>query len=333
MIQERNLSQALKDRLFNTAAQSDGVFYHPGNYSEGFLSAPADIVADETVTIGATNVFQCKALTTDSTKTCTLATASAGAISTLTASGAMTWNNGDLLRIENEIVKIVAIISTTQAIVARGRCATTIAAHTAAAIYQAASVSSTNIPFGVNATLTPAVWLASLAAEINNATAGGSRPTAKASTIYDPGSTFPDASRSRKVVAIVAPSNAGLVVRSAIPEASSLGVDEALTGSGNAWVTGSSLANGAAAGPRRFYSRTINPLAADVTADNIFRFLPFTPTVVEVHVFVTSTGVRKAWDGGFTVTAQSDGSSILKIANGGTTDWATTDSIVVSAIE
>lgn len=331
-IQPKNLSAALQARIFAAEAHADGVLYHPGFYSEGILAAPSNITADDTVTIGS-NVFQFKALTTDSTRTCTLATASAGALSTLTASGTMTWNNGDLLRIENEIVKIVGIYSTTVCYVARGRCGTTIAAHTAAAIYQASSVHATNIPVGVNATLTPAVWLAALAAEINNATAGNSRPTAKASTIYDPGSTYADAARASKVVAIVAPSNAALVVRSAIPEANTLATTEGLTASGNVWVTGSTTVAGAAAAPKRRFARTIVPTAAEVTADNIFRFLPFTPTVLSVDVFVTSTGVRKAWDGGFTVTANSDGSCILKITNAGSTDWAATDNVVVLAAE
>ena len=270
------LAPSLQDIIPNTPDILDRAQYVPAKFALNTLLAPSDITADDTVVIGA-DTYQVKALTTDSTRTTTLAAVET--ISLLTLSGISgtiaTCVAGDLLRIENEIVKIMRVITTSLVfVVARGRCGTTIAAHAAAAVYQAAAVSATNIPFGVNATLTPAVWVPSLVAEINNARSGSTataeRPVAKASTIFDPGATLadgsprPDAQRAGKVVASTY-ANA-LFLRSAIGEASVLACTDGLTAAGNVWVA-AAMFGGAAAAQKQTFSASRVPTASDVTYD------------------------------------------------------------------
>lgn len=339
-IKYNNLDQSLKDRIANTAFVADRVQYVPAKFALNTLLAPSDITADDTVTIGS-NVFVCKALTTDTTATASLATVAAGSLSTLTLSGApgVTLNAGDLIRIGNEICKIVTKVSSTVYGVARGRCGTTIATHTTASVYQAAAVHATQIPFGVNATLTPAVWVQSLVAEINNATAGGARPTAKASTIYDPGNSdsLTEAqdlvARSGKVVAsYIAASGAmgaAMFLRSAIGEASVLATTETLTAAGNIWLA-AAMFGGVAAGLKQQFCAARVPTAGEVTQDAMYFYIPFTPGSIEVSVKVTATGIPKAWVGGALYNTTT---KILTVTNEGATDWAATDTVTVQAFE
>lgn len=328
-----NLGSGLQSRL---ASEDRGALlpYIPAKFAINTLLAPSDITADDTVTIAGV-VFQCKALTTDSTRTASLNNSED--MSLLTLSGASgtptTCVAGDLLRIDNEIVKIMRVITeSTVFVVARHRCGTTVAAHAAASVYQASAVSATNVPFGVNATLTPAVWVPSLVAEINNARAGSTsdaeRPSAKASTIFDPGSTASDAARAGKVVA--AAWSDRMTLTSAIGEASVLACTDGLTAAGNIWVS-AAMRGGAAAAERRIFNASRVPVAGEVTLGKMDFAVPFTPTQVFVRVVTTATGVTLLWVGGATYDADKD---ILTIDNtGGVPDWATTDTVHVLAIE
>lgn len=67
--------------------------------------------------------------------------------------------------------------------------------------------------------------------------------------------------------------------------------------------------------------------AADVTATLIYVSLPYTPTLVTVAVY-TSAGVVKAWDGAATIAG-----NIVEIDNSGTTDWASTDILILKAFK
>ena len=336
-IRYSNLDQTLKDRISNTPFIADRVVYVPARFAYNTLQAAANIALDETVTIG-TNVFQFKAITTDSTRTGSLANASVPVV--LTASGAMTWAAGDLLRLDNEIVKIYALVTaapTTQAVVLRARCGTSAAVHAASSIFQAAAATTTQIPVGYNATLTPAVWVPALAAEINNALQGGQRATAKASTIYDPGTgtgspsgsiTITDAQRAGKVVAIVPTTVDAMFLRSAIGEVSVLATTETLAGANNVWVGGATMSGGAAATQLQNFSASRVPTAADVTYGFLQFYIPFTPRFVRVDAIITASGINKLWVGGW---LYDTATKLLKIDNVGATKFAATDTVLVYA--
>ena len=72
------------------------------------------------------------------------------------------------------------------------------------------------------------------------------------------------------------------------------------------------------------YSRV--PVAAEVTAGNMFFAFPFPVKSATVQVRVTATGAIKVWDGASTALGQ-----VVTITNAGSTDWATTDTVTVIA--
>lgn len=102
---------------------------------------------------------------------------------------------------------------------------------------------------------------------------------------------------------------------------------ETLAGSNNAWA--SATFYGGANTPA--LDRTVSvqsrvPNATEVAVGNAHFAFPFTPTVANAVVRVTSTGVVKAWDGGVTITG-----SRVTLDNTGSTDWAATDTVIVTA--
>lgn len=143
---------------------------HPAGGLVGVLELRANVVDGETVTIG-TDVYQIDIINTDSTDN--------------TAGG--DWNNltdpltvdctgfailalgvGDLLRIENEIMKVTAIDpATDEYTFARGRCGTAPAAHADAVdIYISDVPGMLDVPIGMVTTLTPVVFAAALEEEV-----------------------------------------------------------------------------------------------------------------------------------------------------------------------
>ena len=143
---------------------------HPAGGLVGVLDLLEDVVDGETVTIGA-DTYQIDIINTDSTDN--------------TAGGV--WNNttdpltvdctgmailalgvGDLLRIENEIMKVTAIDpATDEYTFARGRCGTTPAAHADAVdIYISDAPGMLDIPIGLVTTLTPTAFAAALEQEV-----------------------------------------------------------------------------------------------------------------------------------------------------------------------
>jgi hypothetical protein len=71
------------------------------------------------------------------------------------------------------------------------------------------------------------------------------------------------------------------------------------------------------------------PTAQEVALGKLHLVFDFVPTVVFVEVRVTATGVIKAWDGGLTIGLNG----LVTLTNAGDTDWATTDTVRVLAIE
>lgn len=338
--QLRNLGRQDQVNLIAFAPYANQGAYVEANRAQGVLAMPANVANNEQVVIGS-NTFTFKQLTTDTTRTC-LAIDGTSPVVLLTLSGApaVALAAGDLFRVDNEIFKIDAVVDAAafkyRAI--GGRCGTSRAVHAGGtSVFQAAVATTTDIPVGLNATLTPAVALPALAAEINNAIAtGGIRATSKASTIYDPGATVadgvarPDSERAGKVIAVVGPATDCLVVYSAIAENSVLATTETLAGANNAWVQGATMLGGLAESIRRIMMVSKVPVAAEVTFGKLVIAVPFTPRVVRVDVTVTASGLAKAWVGAYSYDPTT---KLLTIDNSGATDWATTDTVTVLIAE
>lgn len=336
----RKLSLALQDKLVSFAPYASRAVYADGKLAQNSYFMAGNIVADEDVVIGA-DTYRCKALTTDTTANLSaagLADLEPVSLLTLTSAPGVAVSAGDLFRVENEIVKIEAVVdaATWQYRVIRARCGTTVAAHAGGTdVFQAAVATTTQIPVGVNATLTPAVYTAALVQEINNAAAtGGIRASAKASTIYDPGATYadgvarPDSARAGKVNAILISTDTVLVT-SAIPENSVLATTETTTN--GAWQQGATLIGGAAVANKVLKAFSRVPTAAEVTKGSMLFKLDFTPSTYIVQVLITATGVAKGWVGGVTIDADPSGSGCTVIVdNTGGTDWAATDTVFLT---
>ncbi len=143
---------------------------HPAGGLVGVLELRSDVANGESVTIGS-DVYRVDVIATDSTD--------------LTAGGV--WNNttdplvvdctgmaiaslgvGDLIRIENEILKVTAIDGATDEYTfARGRCGTVAAAHDdGETIYISATPGMLDVPIGMISAMTPIAFAAALEPEI-----------------------------------------------------------------------------------------------------------------------------------------------------------------------
>lgn len=325
-IEYRNLGTNLQARVFGAVDRADRVTLSPGRKAMGLLRVASDVVDGETVTIGS-NVFEVDIINTDSGVNSVdsalgiLANSSATALLTLSAAPATARVAGDLVRIENEIMKVLRVVSTTEYVVARARCGTAAAAHAQNLdVYFSDAAPAANIPVGLVATLTPAVFTDALVVEINNALSGAERSTAKSSTIFDPGSTSTYAQRIGKVVAS-GPSDNEVLIVSAVPENSVLATTETLAGANNAWSAATML-EGAAPAIKNVSSGARVPTAVEVALGKLYIPVNFTPTWALVHVHTTSGGAFVLHAGAVGLAA-----GLLTLTNGTNPDWAETDSI------
>ena len=103
---------------------------------------------------------------------------------------------------------------------------------------------------------------------------------------------------------------------------------ETLTGTNNAWAS-ATMYGGSVSRSRRIYKATRVPTAVEVALGNMHFKLPFTPTFAEVKVHISATpGILKDWDGAVTIAGDR-----VTVGNGGSTDWAQTDTLEVLFLE
>lgn len=186
-----SLSKEVVDRLLQGVSDDGEVALRPGAKAIAVMYVPANLVNGDTIVVGA-DTFEVDIINTDSgvntandDATGPLNGTDAVSLVTVTAAPGTVIDAGALLRIENEILKVLRKISTTQYVCARGRCGTTIATHVKNTdVFVSDAAPASNIPVGLVATLTPAVFGPAFVEEFNNAIAGGERATAKASTEY-----------------------------------------------------------------------------------------------------------------------------------------------------
>lgn len=303
-----------------------GPRFNPGNPAQNVLFLLANIVEGQTVTIGpivlddpvnpVTDIFEYDVVNTDSTINTSAGQWNNTNDPILVTMAAHGRSAGDLLRVENEIFKILRVVDVNTLVVARARCGTVAAAHADALdIFWSATPPASNIPVGVVATLTPAVAGPALAAEINNILSGNERPTAKASRIYKKLKMVSLATGAENVLSGV---NVGVLTTACA---------EALAGAGNAWNAANLYAGAEPVEKKVLYVQRV-PTAAEVTAGFMRFAVDFTPGRIDVLVLVTASGLETAWNGNRTFA-----SGVVSIDNAGATDWATTSTVYVAIHE
>lgn len=277
-----------------------GVSAFPGTPATGVLRFSGNVVHGESITIGG-EVWRVAVVNTDSTKTVSggeLNNTKPRVVLTFAAHGRV---KGDLIRVENEIARVMHVVSTDKVLLKRGVSGTTIAAHAdATAIYVTASSPGAGNQVGIVATLTPAVFTDRFIADFN--------------------------ALSMHRLKAYAPEDDAVVIASAderggdlIARADTYALAETLTN--GAWDA-ANMAGGVLPG---FYMPVkIVPTAADVTAGYIYRAFPFTPTVLWTTVQTVATKAPVVWDGVATVTG-----NLVKLDNSGSVDWAATDEILM----
>jgi hypothetical protein len=160
-----------------------------------------------------------------------------------------------------------------------------------------------DFPVDVSGGVTPAVAGEALADAINEAAAG-------------------------VLIATVISANEILIENalSSSPQAIACSTD--MQGANNGW-SHTEMYGGRAPAVRKQSAVSRVPTAQEVALGKLHLVFDFVPTVVFVEVRVTATGVIKAWDGGLTIGLNG----LVTLTNAGDTDWATTDTVRVLAIE
>jgi hypothetical protein len=317
-IKLRNLHKEVQDRLFGAIAQAAGAIFNLGAVATGVLRLAANVADTETVTIGP-DVYEVETVATATGQT----TGAGGMLNNVTnpvsiptTLAALGVAVGDLLAVENEIMKVLRDNGAAGVVLGRGRAGTTIAAHgNAIAINKGNGVTAGRIPVGFIATFTPAVAGPAFAAEINNATHGNERAVVKASTIYP------------TIKATSLQAGAEVLIEGRTAAVIALATTETLAGANNVWAA-AVMANGAVQAVKRWGRQAKVPTATEVALGTLEFVFPFTPTFVNVIVITTATGIAVAWNGARTITAGR-----VTIDNTGATDWSAAETVTVIAYE
>ncbi len=275
----------------------------PGRRAVNTLLIAADVVGGTKVTIGA-DVLEIEILTTDSTDITAddSFNQDTGPITVLAADYPhLLTTLGTLILVESEVMRLTATGDSLT--YSRAQSGTTIATHAdATAIYIGDGIAAgSTIAVGMGGTLTPTDFTPALIADFNEL---GVEPITMAEI-------------SVNEILLVA-DNAGAVVTA---------TTETLAGSGNAFLA-AAMYGGADPALRKVSTQQRVPLATEVTLGTMRLAYGFTPTIVEVRVCPSATpGLDKLWDGAIVIAG-----GIVTIDNSGTTDWAATDTVTVTAI-
>lgn len=289
---------------FDLAGILNGViaaqYEDPGRRAINVLRLAADVVSATIVTIGV-DVFEVNIVNTD-----TNVNVSGGDLATGTPTtskvtiAAHGLSVGDLVRVENEIMKVIGIPDANSVIVRRGHSGTTIATHADATdIYKAGTPATAGrIEVGLVTTLTPAAFSAAFTAVLNS-------------------------DGTQAISAVKISDNEVLIIADEVG-AVTLACTETLAGTNNVFAA-AAMYGGKAAGQRRVVVQRRAPNATEVALGTLHFVFDFVPVVQSIRVVVAATpGVAKAWDGGATVAG-----SRLTLDNGADTDWAATDLVEV----
>ncbi|MEO8602978.1 MAG: hypothetical protein ABI629_10405 [bacterium] len=271
-----------------------------GRRAINVLRLAANVASTEAVTIGV-DVYEINIVNTDTTVNVSggeLATGTPDVSNiTIAAHGLAA---GDLIRVDNEIMKVLGAPSANVVVVRRGHSGTTIATHADAAdIFKAGTPATAGrLEVGLVTTLTPTVAGVALAAVINM-------------------------DGIEAVTATVISASEVLLTADAIGPVVTA-CTETLAGSNNVWAA-AAMFGGRALGQRRVSLQQRVPTATEVALGNLHFVFDFAPVTVSVRVVPTATpGAAKAWDGAITITGNR-----AVVDNAGSTDWAATDTVQV----
>lgn len=260
------------------------------------LVMAGNVVDQETFTLGS-DVYELHQINTDTTvNTANSELDNTDTESVVTLTGVAV---GAILLVESEFMQVTEV-GTTYVKVSRGYAGSTIAAHADAEdIYKAAqAVGTGNIPVPLGATLTLTAASALIETAVNAVT--GNALTVTATELV-----------------------AGTVAFTKDAATTSVACAETLT---NGTIS-AAFVGGVQPASRSASTFTRAATSADVTAGSIYIALPFTPSLVTAAVYAAA-GTVKAWDGAVTIVGD-----IAEIDNSGSTDFADTDIVVVSAYE
>lgn len=287
----------------------NGTLLNPGSKDINILKVTVGVSEGETSTIGA-DVYEIDTINTASGDT--------------TANGS--WNNttspltvdltvadypnlsgtlsvGNQISIDNEILYVTAV-SGTNVTFARGDSATTNDVHAdAVAINIGDGVTAGNIPVGLIASFNPQDYTNAFAAQINSY--GTEKITGTAYSLV-----------------------AAEIVGISTDFPGSYSIACATTLANGEWLEANTY-GGIAAGLAKLIIQKRVPTANEVTLGSMIFSFDFSPVVLSVMAYVTSTkGVSKDWNGATTVS----GNDVI-ISNNGATDWAATDTIILTVTE
>lgn len=280
---------SLHDSAGSAIQVSEAMAVRPGVRASNTLYLPADVVDADLITVG-DDTFEVSIVNTDTTRNLNgaLDGTSDPVMVTLAAAPGVALTAGDLIRVENEILKVLqATPATFQYVCARARCGTVIAAHIDGSdVYQAAApVTAGHIPVGLVATLTTAVFGPAFVAEFNNALAGVQRATAKASTEYVNFTAYSLASKGQVLVVANYPGvNVTACTEDFANSTDNVWANATMVGGYDPGVLGSELAVHAVT-------------AAEALSGQIHIPFPFSVRECIVQFRITATGIPVAWDG------------------------------------
>lgn len=331
-IAQRNLDYAVQDLLLNAAGQADQVALRPGANAHNVMYVPANVVNGDTITIG-DDEFEVDIINTDTTINLSGAMDGTSDPVLLTASATLAKVAGNLLKLDNEILKIITKVDTTHFVCARARCGTAIATHVDTSDIIGSDADPTvTIPVGLVTTLTPAAFSQAFAAEFNNAKSGTTRLTVLASTEFANFTAYALGTKNQVLVVANEP-----------------GVDTTATtedfanSTDNVWAN-ATMVGGLDAAVAKCESVSRVPTAAEELAGYLHFIFPFTVRTVSVEMVITASGLRVPFTGevlvGFaeTTTEVLPGTVVTLVNTGAASTayanvWSVSTTVSITAFE
>lgn len=344
-LKRRNLSKRLEAGLLPEQstlalqlALQASLARRPGVRAVNTLYTPANLVNGDTITIGA-DTYEVDIINTDSgvnTHTVTGALLGTGTVAsvTLTAAPATALAAGDVIRIENELMLILRVISTTNVVVARAYAGSSIATHAANTdVFVSDSAPADNISVPLVTTLTPAIFGPAFEAVFNWTPPTGEDAPERTQTegvsnlvAYDLGS---------KLYMLFVAQEPGVNVTATTEDFSN--------STDNVWANATMVGGqDALVGGVEIAGRAVTS-AEELAGDMHFAF-PFTVRAVVIQMFVTATGQKVDFTGDVVIayaetTTEVLPATIVTVRNTGPastayiTPFASTHTINVIAFE
>ena len=280
--------------------------FNPGQVARQTLHGGADVVDGDTVAIGSTT-FEFDVIATDTSVNVT-----GGDLNNITNPVDVTiaahgLSPGAMIRVQSEFMVVTNVVSASVVRVSRGASGSTIATHANGQDIFRGVVAPSNVIVGlIGGALTAAAWTDALIADINDSDRNSENVLA-----VDIGAD--------EVLIVAADDSGGTPQVGVI----ALATTETFTNALNDWGAATML-GGLAAGVQAMVSQARVPVANEVILGNMHFQFDFTPVVIDVVVRDTTTGILKAWNGGFTISGNR-----VTLDNDGATNWLAIDTVTL----